>query len=174
MGLYGAATVNVKKKNVYGDKSSYYRTEAVLLFSEVDPAFHKAVADGKYGPNKEVTSAVDFDPKYFLINGKAYPDLPAIDAGPVNRRVLLRFLNAGLNTYVPVLYGTHMKVLAEDGKKYPYVKNQYSVELAAGKTFDAIIKPKNKGNIPLFDRRLNLTNAGTDKPGGMLTFLQVQ
>jgi FtsP/CotA-like multicopper oxidase with cupredoxin domain len=177
MGLYGALKADAKRKMVYGDKTSRYRSDVILLFSEIDPAFHEAVATGQYGPKKAVTSAVDHAPKYFLINGKAYPDteLAAIDAGKANRSVLLRFLNAGLDTHVPALLGgLYMKILAEDGFKAPYVKEQSTLELTAGKTFDVIIRSKSPGKIALYDRRLNLSNAGKPDPGGMLTFLQFQ
>ena len=45
-----------------------------MLFSEVDPMLHNAVATGNYGPGQAVTSTMDYDPKYFLLNGEPYYD----------------------------------------------------------------------------------------------------
>ena len=173
MGLYGGVKADAAANNVYGQTESAYNAEAVLLFSEVDPVFNQAVADGKYGPNKKVKSAVAYAPKYFLINGQAYPDLAPIAAGNAGQQVLLRFLNAGLQTHVPVVQGSYMTLLAEDGNLYPYSRKQYSLEMAAGKTFDALITPAAAGQFAIYDRRLNLTNAGSATPGGMFTYLQV-
>jgi hypothetical protein len=68
-----------------------------------------------------------------------------------------------------------MQVIAEDG----YLKtadlrfNRYSVDLHAGKTFDALMtNPADPGYIPLYDRRLYLSNAA-QAPGGMMAYLQV-
>jgi hypothetical protein len=68
-----------------------------------------------------------------------------------------------------------MQVIAEDG----YLKaanlrfNRYSVDLHAGKTFDALLtNPVAAGYIPLYDRRLYLSNA-SQAPGGMMTYLEV-
>jgi len=72
----------------------------------------------------------------------------------------------------PVVLGGHMSVVAEDGNPYPNAKSQYSLDLAAGKTLDAIGTTTADGYFPVFDRRLGLTNADTST-GGMLTYLEV-
>jgi len=131
------------------------------------------VADGNYGPGKPVTSTIDYQPKYFLINGQPYTSgLPPLPAGNPTDRVLIRFVNAGLETHVPVLQDFYMKVVAEDGYQYKHGKLQYSLTLPAHKTKDAIIVPTAAGTYPVYDRRLRLTNAGAS-PGGMLTYLNV-
>ncbi len=67
MGLYGAV-----KKNSGGGNTAYngitYDSEAMIFLSEVDPALHAAVDGGNYGPGNVVTSTLDYNPKYFLIN----------------------------------------------------------------------------------------------------------
>ncbi len=183
MGLYGVLTVtSATPGQAYDDPSSAYDSEATLLFSEIDPVLHEAVATGNYGPGTAVTSPVDYHASYFLINGQAYSaTAPSISAAP-NKRLLLRFANAGLETKVPHELGPDMAIIAEDGNfiavtntagaVVPAPRMQYSVFLPAGKTMDAILTPTQMGDIPLFDRRLNLTNAGAT-PGGMLTYLHI-
>jgi len=65
-----------------------------------------------------------------------------------------------------------MTVVAEDGHKYRYDREQYSLILPSHKTKDAIIVPAAAGTYPIYDRRLRLTNAGAS-PGGMLTYLNI-
>jgi hypothetical protein len=201
MGLYGVLQVYGKAPVItgggglaYSDPSSAFDSEVALLFSEVDPVLHDAVASGQYGPNPApppgwLTSTIDYHPRYFLVNGKPFTaGSPTIPIGAVNRSVLVRFLNAGLDTKVPVLQSQYVSVLAEDGHFYmttgylgtppnrvpgscPAPKQQYSVFLPAGKTVDAVLTtPPSPVTIPVYDRRLHLTNDGAS-PGGMLVFL---
>jgi Divergent InlB B-repeat domain/Multicopper oxidase len=170
MGLAGA----IKKDSAAGQAYTgiNYNTDVVLVFSEIDPALHEAVATGNYGPGMAVTSTFHYVPKYFLINGEPFTySRSAILAGNPGETTLLRFLNAGINDYTPLLQGLYMSAIAEDGNLIPFPKQQYSVNLPAGKTVDATIAaPAAPGYYPLYDRRLNLTNAQTG-PGGMLIFL---
>jgi FtsP/CotA-like multicopper oxidase with cupredoxin domain len=170
MGLYGAVTKDAAAGQVYSGIS--YDNEVLLFFSEIDPALHTEVANGTYGTLPGMTSTINYDPKYFLINGEPYPDTLSLLAGDPGESTLIRFLNMGLETHVPVLQGLYARIIAEDGNVYPYPKEQYSVELFAAKTRDAIITSTAEGNYPLYDRRLNLTNAAAS-PGGMLTYLEV-
>ena len=171
MGLYGG----VKKDTASG--LAYpgipYDNELLLLYSEIDPALHQAVDDGSYG-TPPMTSTVDYKPKYFLINGLPHSAGNAAQLPTVieTERVLLRFLNAGLRTHVPLLLGLYMRVVAEDGNPYPYPKQQYSLMLPALQTKDAIVSFPAPGSYPIFDRRFDLTDAGA-ADGGMLTTLQV-
>ena len=168
MGLYGA----VKKDAAAGEAYTgiLYNNEATLVFSEIDPALHAAVAGGTYG-TPAYPSTMDYRPKYFLVNGEAYSasSLP-IFAGNTFEAILIRFLNAGINDLVPIIHGIYLEVVAEDGNLMPYSKEQYTMFLPAGKTMDALISPVQPGTVPVYDRRLHLTNAAVS-PGGMLAYL---
>jgi hypothetical protein len=160
MGLYGALTVGN-----YGIAS-----EATLVYSEIDPDLHAAVDDGTYGTTGP-TSTFDYKPRYFLINGAAYPDTADISVG-TGENVLLRFVNAGLKVHVPTLEGgLYMDLIAEDGNLYPFEVTQYGVELPAAKTIDARLNVGADGTYALYDRALNLRN-GLETGGGMLTYIQ--
>jgi FtsP/CotA-like multicopper oxidase with cupredoxin domain len=227
MGLYGPLIVYPNPGQVFGTPGSvyaapatpggngarpavHYDTEAVLLFSEIDPALHDAISTGHYGPNPSVinpqanwmTSTSNYAPRYFLVNGSPFsPGSPVIPAGAFGKTVLLRFLNAGLATKVPTLQDTnnlimspptplataanpqanlpYMTVLAEDGYPVPWLKEQYSLLLTAGKTMDALITTASAvssgalgANIAIYDRRLNLTNSPLS-PGGQLAYLHI-
>jgi len=169
MGLYAAVKVDAALGQAYSDPATAYAGEAVLLFSEVDPALNNAVAGGTYGTTEFPTAlAIRSEPKYFLINGAAYSaasvPLPVAGAG---QNTLLRFLNAGIHGRVPVLQNEYMTLVADDGSLLPDPSQVYSLELAAGKRYDAIIQPAATGILSIHDRTGGLAN------GGMLAYLGV-
>lgn len=175
MGLYGSVKKNALDAIAQGAAQVYpgkaYDREVTLLYSEIDPALHAAVASGIYG-TPAYPSTIDYAPKYFLINGKPYTNQPPLVAGNPGHRILLRFLNAGLQTHVPVIQGLYLKLIAEDGNPYSYAKELYSVFLPAAKTTDAIMTSTTNATYALYDRRLSLTN-GAVSGGGMFASLNV-
>jgi FtsP/CotA-like multicopper oxidase with cupredoxin domain len=161
MGLYGAVTKDAAAGQAYPGVT--YDAQAILLYSEIDPALHNPVAP---------VNAINYDPRYFLVNGKPFlAGDPPVATVTSDQRVLLRILNAGLRTHVPTLQGGYLSVVAEDGKPYPYPREQYSVMLAAGKTQDAVFNPT-PGSYAVWDRTLHLSNAGA-AGGGMFSTIQV-
>ena len=129
MGLYGALVQDEAAGDAYGDPVSVYDQDLVLLYSEIDPALHDAVAAGQFGAGLAVTSTIDYDPKYFLVNGLAYSSgRSAVPVGS-SGRTLLRFLNAGLETHLPVLGGgPSLTLISEDGSLSPYPRLSHQVE----------------------------------------------
>lgn len=203
MGLYGTVTVlPATVGRAYADPSTAFDNQVSLLFSEIDPVLHAAIAAGTFGaapappttgdpdailPPGWLTSTIDYHPKYFLVNGKPFrAGAPSTTIGATNTKVLIRFLNAGLETKVPVLQGQYLSLIAEDGHflsasrvtgsppvpaSCPAPKSQYSVLLPAGKTIDAIFTaPPSPVALALYDRRLNLSNNGKS-PGGIMALL---
>lgn len=168
MGLYGAVKHDHAAGQVYPGMP--YDKEVTLLYSEVDPDLHEAVVSGNYGPGKTVTSTINYTPKFYLLNG--VNSALNFDVGNIGERTLVRLLNAGLKTHVPVLNGQYLSLVAEDGKTYPYAREQYSVMLPALKTVDAILTPTAAGNYPIYDRRLD-ASTDTVSGAGMLASLQV-
>jgi len=138
MGLYGALTI---KGTSYPDAHD----EVTLLYSEIDPALHSPPA---------AATPLGYHPRHYLVNGSTSQSFP--NAGDTNHPTLLRFLNAGLDFHVPTLMnGGYMSLVAEDGNLYPFAKQQYSANLAAGKTIDALWLPDSAGDYVIYDRRGN-------------------
>lgn len=195
MGLYGALTKNFADAPKQAYEGTVYDNEVTLLFSEIDPAQHAAIAAGTYGNAATPTACQDtsgqplpmtstlcYKPKYFLINGQPFQAGAAPLANLTQgQATLLRMINAGYRAYVPMLQGMHMKMVAEDGNRYQYRdasgthardQYQYSTWLAALKTTDAIIVPATTGSHAIFDRRLN-TVTGASQDGGIFGKLEV-
>jgi hypothetical protein len=82
MGLYGHAKKNFAAGQAYSVAASAFVNEIPFLFSEIDLALHDAVANGNYTgipasipnpvPGTVVTSTIDHQPKYFLLNGEPF------------------------------------------------------------------------------------------------------
>ena len=86
--------------------------------------------------------AVDYTPKYFLINGLAFSkDNRAASALPItvtpttagNGNVLVRYVNAGSHMHVPTVNGLNMLLVAEDG----FVLPDISLAIAGSKLLTA-------------------------------------
>lgn len=174
MGLYGALEFDAAGGNAYGAGASAYDQDLVLVYSEIDPALHDAVAAGQFGPGLAVTSTLEYHPAFFLVNGSPYaPGRSPMPLGAPGKKTLLRFLNAGLETHLPVLGGgSELTLLAEDGNLAPFARQATQVELPPGKTVDATVVVPAPGYYPLYDRKLSLVN-DRDPEGGMLAFLSV-
>lgn len=173
MGLYGALESDAAAGNVYGVPETAYAADVTLLYSEIDPSLHDAVAAGEYGPGRAMTSTIDYRPEYFLVNGEPFaPGMSPTALGTPGQAVLLRLLNAGLKTRLPAFSGFTLSLVAEDGNRSAFPRQGRQAELYAGKTLDAIVTVPAAGYYPVFDRAQGLTNGATPG-GGMLSYLQV-
>jgi hypothetical protein len=136
-------------------------------------------------------AAVNYAPTYFLVNGKPYdqsnpsgtsvamPDLLGSDTNALSGNVLVRMVNAGLRTHVPTIVGLPLTLIAEDGNVAPgNPKVQSEVNMPAGKTIDAIVRPVSHATsyadavYSFFDRALSLTT-GNETKGGLEGYLMI-
>ena len=151
-----------------GDGSTGYNDEALLVLSEIDPALNA---------NPTGFDMRDYWPQYRLINGKAYPDTAEIPTAAGNR-VLLRYVNAGIQQHTMGLLGMGQELIARDASLRPYPQRELTESVGPGRTADAIVTvPASAGtnaetHYALYDASLLLNNNGVGF-GGMLTFLTV-
>jgi len=175
MGLYGAVTKNAVEAGAENPAQAYpgiiYNEEVLIIYSEIDPALHNAVAGAIYG-TPAYPSTINYHPKYFLVNGVAADAAAPLDTVVAGTNVLVRFLNAGLKDHAPEILGSHLSVVAEDGNPYPYPRKHYSLLLAAGKTLDGLFSPST-ADYPIFDRRAYRTNVATVQ-GALHTYISVE
>ena len=129
--------------------------------------------------------AVNYDPRYYLINGVAFnksnvaASSYAIPGAATTGNVLLRFVNAGLRMHVPAVVGLNLSLIAEDGNALPGIpKIQSEVFLSPGKTYDVMVHPSATSGTfaastyAVFDRQLSLST-NNQRDGGMVSYLQV-
>jgi hypothetical protein len=208
MGLYGVLVVT-EADTAAGAHQAYGTTfdaAVPLLLSEIDPAQNGAVDtavhtdqfsdllawDGDPGQCGDPTihtcypPAVNYSPRYFLLNGTSFSAAApaassvAVPAAGPQGRLLLRLVNAGLRMHVPAVVGAPLTLVAEDGNKLPGTPRvQNEVFLAAGKTYDVTIAPRQTTGgaydpvtFAIFDRAGG-TTTNNSLDGGMQGFLQV-
>ena len=172
MGLYGALVVRpATATQAYNSSTTAFDDEAVLVLSELDPLLNASPSG--YDMRK-------FAPRYFLINGKAYPGTASITTTG-GRKLLLRYVNAGLQAHAMSLLGFPQAIIADDGSPLAHSHKMSSETIAPGQTLDVIVSPPSAitdgSKFALYDANMLLrnstgltTNAGL---GGMLTFLTV-
>ena len=99
------------------------------MLSELDPAFNAAPL------TYDMTA---FAPKYWLINGKGYPETDEI-ATAAGNTVLLRYVNAGLVHHSMGLLGLHQTIVATDGQPATNQSTVVAQTVPAGGTLDTIV-----------------------------------
>ncbi|WP_214316752.1 multicopper oxidase domain-containing protein [Nonomuraea sediminis] len=148
MGLYGALVVRPATPS--------YDRDAVLVLSAIDPAFNAAPT---------TADLYTYNPKYWLINGKAYPDTDPVHGVAAGTKVLLRYVNAGYDNTTMRLLGAYERVLARDAQPLADPVDVTTDTIPAGATEDALVTvPASGTRFPIYNRQLHM---------GMLTFLQV-
>ncbi len=166
MGLFGAllvrptrSTGNPDTRYVYDAGDVVYRAgkEFMVLLSEVDPYLNQAVERG------EPFDMSLYKPRYWLINGRGFPDsiapnyaawLPTQPYGALARinpydatanpyPALVRYLNVGTIEFPFHPHGNHGRIVGRDG--FPLIDgggadlsfDKFSVNVGPGQTWDA-------------------------------------
>jgi hypothetical protein len=175
MGLAGAFVVLPADGTAYGVQpagypASAYDDDAVVVLSELDPAFNA---------NPAAFDLRKFSPKYRLINGKPYPasDPIATDQG---HKVLVRYANVGSLTHPMTVLGGLQTEIAQGGHPAHYATTVAAESIEPGQTLDALVTMPTgpEAKLALYETARHLDNNGqhTADPtqlafGGMLTFL---
>jgi hypothetical protein len=169
MGLYGALVVRPSTTGqAYDDASTAYAVETVQLLSELDPALNNAADPAGFDMR-------DFTPKYFLVNGKAYPDGDPVPAS-AGDTVLVRYVNAGSFYHSMGVLGAHQRVIALDGSPLgPIARTVVAETFGPGQTADTLVQvpagERDRG-LSVYDTNLLLHNSNAGGYGGMLTMIQ--
>ncbi len=133
MGLYGALIVRptLGANYAYNDAATLFDVEAPIVLSEIDPALNNSA-------NPATFDMRNYAAKYFLINGKAYPQTAPI-AAAAGQTLLLRYVNAGQQIHTMAVLGLYQQFLSLGGAQLPYYRKLTSELLAAGDTADALL-----------------------------------
>jgi hypothetical protein len=182
MGLVGALVVRGQlvdgRPAAYGDAASAFADEALLVLTDLDPALNTSADPYAFDLRK-------YAPRYRMINGKAFPETDAI-ATDVGRRVLLRYVDAGLVPHPMSVLGLDQAVVGQDSRPNAYPEGTVTVALQPGQTADTIVSvpggPDGRrfmvfetgGQLNNNGQRYGATQPGVSPLqafGGMLTFL---
>ncbi len=170
MGMYGTLVVRpATAGRAYGDAATAFDDETLVVLSEIDPALNNSATPANFDMR-------NYTPKYFLINGKAHPQTDPI-ATAAGNRVLLRYVNAGMQHHTMALLGLHQTIVAKDGSYLQYSRRVVAETIAPGETLDAIATTPATAvagsKFALYDGSFLLHNDAASTTGGMLTFLTV-
>jgi FtsP/CotA-like multicopper oxidase with cupredoxin domain len=168
-GAGATGPVTLSKSSAYGAADTAYDEEAVMVLSEIDPSLNSPTAPA----TRATFDMRNFAPKYFLINGKAYPDTAPITT-TAGHKLLLRYVNAGAKHHSMGVLGLRQSFIAKDGSVLPTRAVSVTAEtLATGQTGDALIRvpvAATANKYVVYDANLNLHNSAAGGFGGMLTF----
>jgi FtsP/CotA-like multicopper oxidase with cupredoxin domain len=177
-----------------GDGSTAYDREFVYMLTELWSAAHYRDA------HIQVNDWTDYDPSFWLLNGRAYPDTVAANGNPlttaagrlqyqpisslircnVGERVLLRMSNLGYQNHAMTVDNIDLTVVAKDASLLRgrdgttnYITTN-TVDVGPGESRDAIFVAPAPGEYLLYDRKYSyLQNGGGAGYGGMVTKIVV-
>lgn len=172
MGMYGALVVHPADGpgRAWTDGPSYDRAYTLLL-SESDPSWSAAIRDARR------VERTRFDPRYFFINGRSFPDTMVHDdthlIGYLGERVLVRLINAGYGWRSMHMHGFHFEVIASDGRPLPQPFLKDTISIAPGERYDLLVTLDQLGSYP-FHSHVLLDNMNDGVyPGGIHTMITV-
>jgi hypothetical protein len=191
------AVAGVKYAYNDGDGSTAYDVEYPLQIHGFDPNFHFV------GMTFNPEGFADMKDKYFLLNGRSYPDtvtpgpletqttdganhfsqpLPAIITIPAGKKALLRISDLDVSEYqtlaslgIPMkVIGINAKMLRDQaGNNMSYLTN--SITLGGGESIDVILDTTGipKGTYYLYTPNLDHLSNDAENFGGLMTEVHV-
>ncbi len=177
MGLHGALVVlptsapdTVIAGQAYEDPSTAFDSASVLVLSEIDPVLNNTADPSTFDMRT-------YRPRYFLVNGKAHPQIDAISAA-ADSDVLLRYVNAGITNHsMGVLGAQNQKVIALDGFPLRDARHYVADTIGPGQTLDALVHTPASASVvqrlSVYDAGFALRNGNSAGLGGMLATVEV-
>ena len=190
----GTDPVGTKYAYNDGDGSTRYDREFAFMITELWSAAHYRDA------HIQVSNWTDYDPSFWLLNGRGFPDTTQPNGDPTSTaagrlqyqpisslvtcnagdRVLLRFSNLGYQNHAMSVDNIDLQIVAKDAsllKGRDGVTNFIStntVDVGPGESRDVIFQAPAPGEYLLYDRNYSyLENGGGPGYGGMMTKILV-
>ncbi|MEP7332474.1 MAG: multicopper oxidase domain-containing protein [Terracoccus sp.] len=171
MGLVGALVVLPADGTTgYGTSASAYDDESVMVLTEVDPALNA---------HPDTFDMRGFKPAYRLVNGNAFPEIPAVPTDQ-GHKVLVRWVNGGALQHPMTALGASALAVARDGHVLAYPEREVTAVVEPGTTEDTVLTmttgPESK--VTLYESGTHLDNNSQHSAdplqtafGGMMTVL---
>ncbi len=178
-----------------GDGSTRYDREFTFMLTELWSAAHFRDA------HIQVSDWTDFDPSFWLLNGRGYPDTLAPNGNPLSpaagrlqyqpisslvhcnagERVLLRMSNLGFQQHAMTVDNIDLTIIAKDASLLQgrdgtrnYLDTN-TVDVGPGESRDVLFTAPAPGEYLLYDRNYcYLDNGGGPGYGGMMTKIVVE
>ncbi|QBD80646.1 multicopper oxidase family protein [Ktedonosporobacter rubrisoli] len=177
MGMYGALIIRPANASnqAYPDTPTFDK-EYTFVLSDMDSAMHQTDYDGLYKGGSD-PNWTKYQPDYFFINGKTWPDTMMDPEDSINatvgQTVLVRLINVGYVVHAIHTHGYHFQVIGSDGRKLdaPYYKDTLSIGPA--ERYEIILKLDLAGRYMLHDHAEQMNTNNGEYPGGMITMINV-
>jgi len=177
MGLFGSLVVRPSGQAspwfMFNNADSQFNAndEYMMLLSEIDPELHFAVEAGEF------FDFTQYHPRYWLINGRAFPDtiapnfadwLPTQPYGALlhifptssgSHPAAMRFLNVGTLQHPIHPHGDHVRIVGRDGNLLAAAFEKFDINVGPGQTWDALYDWTNLDNLsPINQTPVDATN----------------
>lgn len=142
-GLVGAFIIDPKPndKDATATDAKKYDKEYIIMVNDFDALTLNEPGDNnKILPENKIRHST-----IYTINGRIFPDIPPIKVTEGDK-VLLRYINTGPNMIHPMhIHGHAMDVIATDGETLDSPYEKYTLSIAPGEAYDAVIEANNPG-----------------------------
>ena len=134
--------------------------------------FNFKIADGN------VVNFRDYEPDYFTINGKSFPDLQndpgAVVKANVGDTVLIYMVNTGQSLHSIHFHGFHCTSVYSTSRAIGknWIKDTYPVYSMEGVVLRLV--PDKKGLYSVHDHNLVAVSGGGTHPNGMFLIMEIQ
>ena len=161
IGLFGAVIIDPKEQQAKPDK------DVTLVLNEWR---YDATTDKTYPAMPGMG-----EPNYFTMNGKTYPDIPALNV-KLGERVRLRLVNAGQFEHPMHLHGGSFNIVATDGNPVPELAQltKDTVSVHPGERYDIEFVARNPGQWVFHCHILHHVTNDDTEPGGLLMVVNVR
>jgi len=168
MGMYGALVVqSATSGTAYGSTATAFDEEALLVLSEIDPILNNSGTPAAFDMR-------NYHPTIFLINGLSYPGTDPIEV-TAGHKVLLRIVNAGVQSHSISTLGLTQNLVALDGSPFNFPRKLVADTMFPGQTSDVLVQTsalaQDGTKYAVYDAAFILSNNTSSGFGGMLTFV---
>ena len=150
-GMYGMIIVKPEQENLVWQGGPSFNKEFSFLFSELDTEWHHdTIIHDMVGPNDSIHYIPEYDPEYFLVNGRSQSQLIAEGievSGHANDSLLLRLANIGnLINKLVLPSELNAQLISSDGRPLPSFLNGDTIEMYPGERFQVLCVPSEEFN----------------------------
>ncbi len=143
-GMYGLIIV----KPVSGGDSTWtgghaYHKEYAWMMSEIDTAWHHdSIINHPHDPMAMQHEILDYNPQYFLVNGKSEQQLTDPISAAANEFVYLRLANIGYwGNRVILPEALNAKIVSSDGRPLPVEILSDTIDIMPGERYGVLLNP---------------------------------
>ncbi len=183
-GMYGLIIVKPPSGSDSTWSGGYaYDNEYAWLTSEIDTVWHHdTIINETYDSTMMQHQILDYNPQYFLVNGKSEQQLNDPDVminAAANEVVYLRLANIGyMGNRVILPSGLNAKIIASDGRPLPTEIVSDTIELMPGERYGVLLNPTSEftstAQIEYFDLNTQVVWNTQDVPVEVSGFMNIQ